>query len=182
MLSGFVVVRDSTYIGGDYFGVARYAAWPLNLFSDKKAQTLSDEVFQRSINAPIPLTLPTAQADLLASYLVHCSELSVSVKLFYLSEREGLPPDNANYLGYDYISSIDLSYIYEDGDSIFSMFPIKLSSIHLRMTSSGLFQSYEDASQYAAIRRQLDCEKLGLEYNGEELLVETFLVPPESIL
>ena len=183
MLSGFVIVQDDCCTGGDYFGIARYAAWPLDSFADEKAQSLSREVFQRSINAPIALTLPAEQAELLRSYLAYCKELGLSVKLFYLSEREGLPPDNANYLGYDYISSIDLSYIHDDVDYILSIFPIDLGSIQLRMTSSGLFQSYEDASQYAAIRRQLDCEKLGLEYNDEEaLLVETFLIPLESTL
>lgn len=180
MLSGFAVVQDVTYIGGDYFGIARYTTWPLNLFADKKTQTLSREVFQQSINAPIPLTLPTAQSDLLTSYLVRCSELGLSVKLFYLSAQAELLPDRASYLGCDYISSLDLSYIYDDGQFLFSMFPEKLSGIQRRMTSSGLFQSYEDANQYAEIRRQLDCQKLGLEYNSEEFFVETFLVPTQS--
>lgn len=183
MLSGFIIVQDDSCTGGGYDGIARYTAWPLDSFADGKAQSLSREVFRRSINAPISLTLPAEQAELLRSYLAYCKELGLSVKLFYLSTQAGIVPPNVSYLGWDYISSTDLSYIYDDGDYIFSMFPTELGSIQLRMTSSGLFQSYEDASQYAAIRRQLDCEKLGLEYNDEEaLLVETFLIPLESIL
>lgn len=182
MLSGFVIVHDVKCSGSGYFGIARYSAWPLDLFADEKAQLLSREVFLRSINAPIPLALPATQTDLLHFYLAHCKELDLSVKLFYLSAQAGVLPLNANYLGCDYISSLDLSYIYDDGNFLFSMFPEKLSRIQCRMTPSGLFESRDDAAQYAAIRRQLDCEKLGLEYNGEELFVETFLVSPGATL
>jgi hypothetical protein len=182
MLSGYVIVLDTICSDIDYFGIARYNAWPLDSFTDDNSKILSYKVFQIGINSQIPLTLPTTQICLLNSYLEHCIELGLSVKLFYLSTQTGLFPADMHYLGCDYISSIDASYIYDDGQVLFAMFPQKLGEIRQHMTASGLFQSYKDANQYAAIRRQLDCEKLGLEYNCEEIFVETFILSPRLSL
>lgn len=179
-LGGFVIVQDHVHIRRGYLGIARYAAWPLNLFfKDEKAQALSHEVFLQSINAHLPFTLPFAKIDLLISYLQYCNKIGLFTKLFYLGML-GNPPVDAYSIGWDYIASLDLSYIYDDGLFLFSEFPRELSAVRDHMTSSGLFGARQDAEQYAAIRRKLDCERLGLEYNGEEFFVETFLVSLKS--
>lgn len=180
-MGGFVVVQDNADIGEGYLGIARYSAWPLNaLRKDAEAQSLSREVFSQSINAPLPLTLPSAQMLLLTAYLEYCNKRGLFTKLFYLG-TQGKPLPGAHSLGWDNIASLDLSYLYDDGAFLFSAFPRELSTVRLQMTASGLFGSRKDAQKYAEIRRQLDCARLGLEYNGEMFMVETFLVSQKSV-
>lgn len=183
-MSGFVIAQDNVQTCGNYLGIARFTTWPLAQSNNELTQSLSRNVFLQSINAPLPLTLPVTSADLLVAYLERCHDLGLKTKLFYLDTFErSLPPNiYGNSLGWDYIASLDLSYINDDGSLLFSMFPQKLSDIKARMTPFGLFGSRKDAEQYAAIRKSLDCENFGIEYNGEEFYAETFQISPTAFL
>lgn len=183
-MSGFVVVQEDAITSERYLGVARYVTWPLELLKDPRAQLLSHDTFLRSVNSLLPLTLSTAQTELLAAYLQCCFERKLSIKLFYLCalESDRLALAGVHSLGWDYLASLDLSYLYDDGSVLFSMDSRKLSEVKMRMTESGLFGTRHDAEQYAAVRRRLDCNALGLEYTGEEYFVETFSVPPTAFL
>ena len=110
-----------------------------------------------------------------------CGIENIPVQLFWLSADAEIPaiPGTIKkklfvFMGWDYLASVDASYLFDDGDYFFAQHPRELSDVQCRMTKYGLFASHEDALQYSKARKKYHQGIDRIEQVGEEYFMAVY--------
>lgn len=184
-VNGYVVVEDSPMYQTSYQGIARYPVWPLDSYSDPISILLSDTILHNFCSNPILNIICTPDYNLVSQYLLHCQNLGIRTKLFWIeafsmscAKNTVLSPkiEHGIWLGIDYVCSADASYLLDDGDFVFRRFSTELYEAKTKMTLYGLFNSFSDAIRYARCRTTLDTEREGIEHLSNEALAVTYQI------
>ena len=182
---GFMVVEDSPMHHSPYRGIAQSPVWPLDSFGDPVSILLSNAILDVFCANPVLNIICSSNHDLISQYLQHCQNLGISTKLFWIeaydkccAKNTRLFPsaDNGKWLGIDYISSADASYLFDDGEFVFQRFSDELSKVKANMTPYGLFNSFSDAISYAEYRATLDTETEGIEHSSHEVFAAIYQI------
>lgn len=179
---GYLITGCSLLEPSDYHGIANLNSWPLFDCESKNAQLLSDELMELLFAHTYGDLILAADWEYIQRYIELCKEENIPVRVFVLSVNNAQKPLHlhspnnncvSHFLGVDYLASVDASYLFDDGNTLFDMYPDELGPVKQRITENGLLASIEDAQIYAGLRRYLPQDGK-LEYIGKEYIISVY--------
>lgn len=169
--TGYIVAAVGKDPSTCYRGFSTPFSWPLDREADSLSKELSQKLFQEWMEQPIGALQASADLGFIQSYAEHCRRLGISCKVFWFATAAfSKAPEGFVPLGWDFIASADLSYLWADGDYLFQH--CNLSDIHLN--ANGLFSCKEDAERYASVRRQALSDGVELEHTDCERFIRVY--------
>ena len=180
-IKGYLVASTTASEDCKYAGIAKYSAWPLDVCDSKQAAGLAEEQFNQWLASPQSNLILSKDYGLIDRYMQQCGIENIPVQLFWLSADAEIPaiPGTIKkklfvFMGWDYLASVDASYLFDDGDYFFAQHPRELSDVQCRMTKYGLFASHEDALQYSKARKKYHQGIDRIEQVGEEYFMAVY--------
>ena len=187
-IKGFLVLLNYPIEESRYDGIAKYPAWPLSTCTSKHAIILSNAQFNEWLDSPKSNLMITENCELIMRYVKQCHIEQIDFQLLWLStcaETPVMPTMSTNYffefMGWDYLASLDASYLFDDGEMFFTMYPEELQGVRHRMTKYGLFASKEDALLYSNVRKKANIGTDRIEQLNDEYFVSVFRLSNDSI-
>ena len=164
-----------------YQGFAKYDPWPLDYCEDGVSAALSEEYFTKWLQCPIDSfdrhsLMLSDDYNYIAQYCEHCRRLSIEVQVYFVEDateqKISFLYENSffEFLGWDYIASVDASYLFDDGNYVMD----KYAPYADLLNENGLFTTLENAKQYAMIRKQALLNGEDIELLGDEFFVRVF--------
>ena len=171
----------------EYQGFAKYYPWPLGGCADSISVALSKELYTQWLKYPVDSfgrysLMLLDDYDYIVRYCEHCRLLSIGVQVYYVegsaAQEFSFSHENSffEFLGWDYIASVDASYLFDDGDYLMKKY---VSHADL-LNENGLFATLQNAQQYAMVRKLALMNGDNIELLGDEFFVRVFRCSTDS--
>lgn len=184
MNSGYLVCKKDMNADAQeatYQGFAKYDLWPLACCKDSISVALSKEFYARWFSHPMDSfgrysLMLLDDLNYIVRYCAHCRSLSIEYQVFFVEDSEAqsviaLQESSLfEFIGWDYIASVDASYLFDDGNYVME----KYAPYADLLNENGLFTTLENAKQYAMIRKQALLNGEDIELLGDEFFVRVF--------
>ena len=170
--TGYIVAATNGERLTVYKGFATPSSWPLDREADSEARKLSQKLFREWMAKPIGALQASADFGFVQSYARHCRRLGISCEVFWFAAGDTFPtaPEGFVPLGWDYIASADLSYLWADGAYLFQKYHL----YDICLNAYGLFSCKEDAERYASVRHQALSDGMDLEHTDCEKFIRVY--------